>query len=160
MSQPLLSFETLAPSHPTIRIDQVEYELALLNDFGIRAQARFGRLLREAAELEAELAAAPPVVPTGNSVTDAALQRLGPVTEELADKVAAYIDEVVASILDAPPEVRARLSELQKRQIIESFMPAALKAATAPQTARRQSPSTSARSARSSRPRTTPTRVG
>ena len=159
MTKPLLDFTTLAPDRPTVRIDGIEYELALLDDFGIREQARLAGLLRQAAALETEVEAMPALEPTGNAATDAALATLGPLSDDQAERVAAFIDQVVGVILHAPAEVRARLSEPQKRLIIVTFMPTVQRPA-APNQAMPAKPSrsTSAASRRNSRRPTAPVR--
>ena len=150
MTTPLLDFTTLEPERPKIRIDGKLYELAILSDFGLTAQSRLARLMKEASEIEASLAARPALEPTGNPTADAALAALDAVSEPEAERVIALLNEIVELILRAPADIRAKLSEIQKRQLIEAFTPT-VTAATPTKTKSRPSPSTSGPSARSSR---------
>lgn len=149
MTKPLLDFTTLEPERPVIRIDGKPYTLALLSDFGLTEQSKLARLMTEATAIEQRLAVATPPEPTGNADTDAVLAHLEAVPEDEAVKVVALLDAVLGLILRAPAEVRARLSEPQKRQVIEAFMPAVM-AVTPTDPKSRQSRSMSGRSRRSS----------
>jgi hypothetical protein len=122
-TKPLLEFSTLEPERPLIRIDGADYHLAILSDFGLQAQSRIARLMAEGAELEQEVSAIPPPEPTGNADADAALMALSAIPEAAADRTMALLDEVIDMILLAPPEVRARLNEVQKRLVVEAFTP-------------------------------------
>lgn len=153
---PLLDFSTLAPERPKIRIDGEMYELSLMSDFGLVAQSRIGRLMSEAAELEQAVIDQPPPEPTGNVEADAAIAALGAVGEDEARRAMRLLDEIIEIILRAPADVRARLDESQKRQLLLAFT-AAVEAATPAKTKSRAippSPSTSAPSSSSSRRRT------
>lgn len=123
MTTPILDFSTLEPARPVIRIDGQDYTLALLSDFGLQAQSRIARLMAEGAALEREVDALPPPPSTGNPDADAALIALGAIPEAAAERTMALLDEVIDLILRAPADVRARLSEVQKRRIIEAFTP-------------------------------------
>jgi hypothetical protein len=153
MSKPLLDFETLAPERPTIRVDGVAYEMALLGDFGLREQARLARLLAKATEIE-KAVADHHAVQVGDPEIDQALAALDALGEEQAAEVVAYLDEVVEVVLPhCPANVRARLSERQQRAILEAFMPAVLGVAV-PTLERRPAPLTSVPSQPTSRRRT------
>jgi hypothetical protein len=153
---PLLDFSTLAPERPKIRIDGQMYELSLMSDFGLVAQSRISRLMTEAAELEQAIIDRPPAQPTGNAEADAAIASLGAVGEDEAERAMHLLDDIVEIILRAPDDVRARLNEAQKRQLLLAFT-AAVAAATPTRTKSRRtlpSPSTSVPSSSSSRRRT------
>lgn len=155
-TKPLLEFSTLEPERPLIRIDGKDYHLAILSDFGLQAQSRISRLTAEAVELEQSINDLPDPEPTGNLEADAAIRALGAIPEATADRTASLLDESLEMILRAPADVRARLSDVQKRIIIEAFTPT-VAAATPTGTKGRKSPprrSTSASSSRSSRRRT------
>lgn len=149
MTTPLLDFTTLEPERPKIAIDGKLYELALLSDFGLLAQSRLARLMREAAAIQQAVEDRPAEPSTGNDEIDAALAGLEAVPEDEAERVMRLLDEIVATVLRAPDDVREKLSEVQKRQLIEAFT--ATVTAAAPTTPKsRPSRSTSARSSRSS----------
>lgn len=155
-TKPLLEFTTLEPERPFITIDGKAYTLSLMTDFGLQAQSRLARLMKEASDIAREVEAEPAVEPTGNAETDAALRALGAISESAAERVTALLDEIVEMILRAPADVRAKLSEIDKRRLIEAFTPT-VSAATPARTKSRTnppSPSTSARSSPSSRRRT------
>jgi phage terminase large subunit-like protein len=122
-AKPILEFSTLAPERPKILIDGELYELRVLADFGLLEQSRLSRLMVEGRELERIVEAAPPPASTGDATTDAALAALDAVGEAEAKRVNTLLDESIELILRAPADVRARLSEIQKRQIIEAFTP-------------------------------------
>lgn len=136
MTQPLLTLETLVPDRPYINIDGSRYELALPDDFGILQSARMARLLRVARETEDAAAAAP---------------KDGPIDASVIKALEDIVDEQLALILYAPDEVRARLSDKQKLEIIAAFTPA-VEARTAkpprPTKARRQTSGSSSSSSR------------
>lgn len=153
MTKPLLDFDTLAPERPTVRIDSVDYEMALLGDFGLREQARLARLLAKAAEIE-KAVGEHQAVQVGDPDIDRTLAALDALGEDQAAEVVAYLDEVVLVVLPhCPAEVRARLSEPQKRAILEAFMPAVLGVAV-PKVDPRPAPLTSEPLPPNSQPRT------
>jgi hypothetical protein len=150
---PLLDFSTLAPERPKIRIDGELYELSLISDFGLTAQSQIARLVAEAAELQNAVADRPPPKSTGNAEADAAIAALGAIGDDEAERVMRLLEEIVQVILRAPADVRARLSQPQKQELILAFTAAVTAATPTPTKSRTMPPSrsTSASSSRSSR---------
>lgn len=124
MPKPLLTFETLAPERPTIAIDGAAYELAAPEDFGIMDQARLSRLQKRVNEFAG-----------GADISD----------EDAAMLVDA-LDQLVILILPSlPADVRGRLRDGHKLQIIQAFSQAAgiVVAATTPRPPKRTGANTS-----------------
>jgi hypothetical protein len=133
-SGPLLTLETLEPQRPFVTIDGKPYELAVATDFGLRDQARLARLLATTTSVMREVEALPPADP----------EELEAVPDQLAARVVASLDEMLELILRAPAEVKGRLSEPQKRAIVEVFSSTVLTTAAPSRTKRsRRSRSTS-----------------
>lgn len=145
-SKPLLTLETLEPERPFLLIDGEPYELALLGDFGLTEQARLGRLMAQALDIENR-----DKVIAGDDITKATDR------EFLARRAEDLLDETVGMILRAPAPVRIRLTAGQKLAVLEAFSPTVQKAATAPKPETRR-PSTSGSSSRRSRRPMAPTR--
>jgi hypothetical protein len=105
-NEPLLDLETLAPKRLTIKIDGERYEIATMNDLGVQEQARRDREGTEFRELFEK-----------KKPSKADGERL----KELLDRL---FDEVCL----APEEVKARLSDYQRQQVVVTFTAAPLMA--------------------------------
>ncbi len=138
MSKPLLTLETLAPDdRPTVTIDDVEYDLALPEDFGLREEAENGRLVRKAAEILKSIEA----------TEDVQLEQA--MVAELEQLLSGFLEV----ILRAPADVRGRLGFRQQLAIVEAFTQVVTsRAARSPRSPGRRS--TSASSPRACRRRT------
>jgi hypothetical protein len=144
MAKPLLTLETLAPdidARPTVQIDNVAYELAMPEEFGLRQEAENARLLRTAARLMKEVDASS--------------------SEDLAEATANELEELLsgflAVILKAPHEVRDRLRFRQKLAIAQAFTRVvSQRTAAAPKPPRSRSTSASSRRGSARRTARTP----
>ena len=140
MAKPLLTLETAVPDRPIVEIDGQPYGLALPEDFGLLESAGLDGLMRKAADAQrraAELPAKDPVRP------------------EFIAELKAILDDVIAVILLAPEDVRARLSSNQQLAVIAAFTPEVERRRRPPRTeSRRRSRLTSGSSSQSSRRRT------
>jgi hypothetical protein len=133
--QPILTLETLEPERPIIAIDGKPYELVVISDLGVIAQARLFRLISDTKDLAAEL----------DGIKD------DRVPELTLHRLEAVLEEATALVLRAPDEVRAKLSDQQKRRVLEAFRSTVETTTPRPTEKRRpRGPSTSAGSRGSS----------
>ena len=98
--KPLLELSTLVPDRPFFTIDGKRYELAVLQDFGLVQLAQLQHLQDRIGTLQATTQ---------------------PTSEE-AEQLAATLDEAVTLLVRAlPSEMRAKLTDRQKIEILQVF---------------------------------------
>lgn len=108
-NEPLLELSTLAPKRPTITIDGEMFELKVLGDFGIEEQQR---IHREGADYQ-------------DLWNRSDLNKAG------QKRMKMLLEHLFAKVLDAPPEVKNKLNDEQKAQVVLTFMVAPLQRAMA-----------------------------
>ena len=103
---PILELSTLAPERPKVRIDGVEWEIAVQTDFGLVAGNHLKRLHK-------------PMSDYLTTVDD------NPTDEVVDAMVAALSSFTLLVVRDATPELVASLTENQQLSIVEVFTSAA-----------------------------------
>lgn len=102
---PVLSLDTLSERRH-VKINGEPYELLSAAQLPLVAYNRIGRVAKQLAAIG----------PNGD----------GDLSDEQVAQVARALDDVVASVLVAPAETRAKLSDIQKLQIFDCFSPGAM----------------------------------
>jgi hypothetical protein len=105
MATKLLDLSTIDPERPVIAIDGKEYDMQLPDDFGLSKLAQLQRLQRKAADIVGRV----------DALSDSDVQGM-------ADALDGFVLMVLPSV---PPEVRAKLRDAQKMNIIAAFRAAA-----------------------------------
>lgn len=110
MADPILELSTLAPTRPTIEIDDATYELAVADDLSLEDQQFMYSRGKRVGEL----------------------MELPKMAASQAKELKMIVDRMLHTVLrDLPDEVSDKLSAMQKIQVINAFMQASpqLKAA-------------------------------
>jgi hypothetical protein len=101
MGDKVLTLSTLEPDRPKVSIDNAEFEMAIIGDFGIRDLARLQRLAKKIAGIR---------------------EHIGDATETEIEELERDLDQFVKTVIRKLPEdVFAKLNFPAKMAVMEAF---------------------------------------